>query len=71
MNSSELISVIAEPKAGYSTEDVRKLLESLCAEDINILAPGFISAKLPKNKFKVVEDIAHVEEKRSKQIMGR
>lgn len=61
--------VLVEPRDGHTDAEVEACLRRLRAENINVLAPGFLSAELRREQFHVVEEIAHVEEKREKRLM--
>ncbi len=52
-----------EPSPGSTDEEVMQELTACGATDISLLAPGFISARIPRDKFTILKKIAHVHEK--------
>ena len=67
--SEHLIPIMAEPRKGHTDDEVVDTLQRIGATDIKILAEGFISAKLSKNKFHDMECIAHVHIKPTHQFL--
>ena len=65
--ASGLVSIIAEPYAEQRDEDVALLLEGLGAQNIRILASGYISASVPLGSIDQVEPVAHITLKSRKQ----
>lgn len=58
-----VISILVEPKPGFSDENVKNVLTNFGAEEIEVLSPGFISAKIPKESMKAIEFVAYVHQK--------
>ena len=67
--SKNLISILVEPHKGRTDDEVVKELSKLGANDIEVLARGFISAQLPQSKFKTLELIAHIHIKQTHQFL--
>ena len=67
--SENLISILVEPHKGHTDDEVVKELQKLAADDIKILARGFISAQLPQSAFKELERIAHIHIKQTHQLL--
>lgn len=64
--SSGTKAVTLEPIPGHSDEEVVESLHELGASNIQVLAPGFISAQADGDCLRQVEDIAYVHVKRLK-----
>ena len=65
--SEDQISVSVEPHKGHTDDEVVNELRKLGATDVEVIAEGFISAKLSRSKFKALEHIADVHEKQKHQ----
>ena len=64
-----LIAILIEPHQGCTDNEVVNELQKLAADDIKILARGFISAQLPQSAFKELERIAHIHIKQTHQLL--
>jgi hypothetical protein len=63
--------VLVEPRAGHSDRDVVALLERAGAREVDVLAPGFISALLRSSAFQALAEIADVHPKPVKLVRNR
>ena len=66
----EMMSILAEPKPGFNDDDVVAALNGARAQDVQILSPGFVSAKLPRKQLELVESVAWVHEKQLHKRMA-
>jgi hypothetical protein len=59
---------LLEPRPGYSDDDVISSLEESGASEVELLAPGFISAQIKPRSLRALEVVAFVHPKRRKQM---
>jgi hypothetical protein len=64
------VSVTIEPRAGVSDGEVLRLLERAGAHNVNVVAPGFISADASPTSLDAVQRIAHISRKPEHQLHG-
>lgn len=62
--------VVVEPMEGHSDTDIVKSLESAGASEIEIVAPGYISAFVNRRAVSLLETIAHIHPKQRHQLRG-
>jgi hypothetical protein len=65
---NEETAALLEPRPGYSDDDVLSSLRESGASEVELLAPGFISAQLKPRSLRVLEAVAYVHPKRRKQL---
>jgi hypothetical protein len=65
------VPVLVEPLPGHTDEEIAAALEGCGAHEVNVLAPGFISAQTPRSSLEMLATIAHVHPKRTKQMHDR
>ena len=58
------VPVTVEPRKGFTDQQVVDKLSDQAATEIDVVAPGFISAQLPATSFKAIEQCAFVHEKK-------
>lgn len=63
----ELVAVTLEPKAGKSDKSLVATLKQVGAREVEILSPGFISARAPSSGLDRLRGIAEVHAKTRKQ----
>lgn len=63
LDSKALLSVLIEPYEGRTEEEVVDKLKEYGGKEIEILAPGFISATATRDCIKKLEPLASVEVK--------
>jgi hypothetical protein len=68
---TEIVPVLVEPAAGHSDEEIAAALTACGATDVQILAPGFLSANAPGAALASLETIAYVHQKSVKQMHRR
>jgi hypothetical protein len=66
--SNELLNVMLEPYPGQADEEVMASLQAAGAEEVQLLAPGFISAQARPAALKAIESQAHIHVKARKQL---
>lgn len=66
-DDAEEVSVLAEPKPGFSDADVVEELRACGGRRVRVLAPGFISAHAVRSSLHRVAGVAHVHVKAEKQ----
>ena len=71
LGDNDTVPVLVEPAAGHSDEEVAAALTACGATDVQILAPGFVSANAPDGALASLEPIAHVHRKAVKQMHRR
>jgi hypothetical protein len=64
----DLVSVMLEPKPGSNDSDVLALLRQFEVEPPEVLAAGFIAARVPRQKLAELESVAFVHLKQMKQM---
>ena len=62
----ELVSVAVEPLPDRTDDEVVAMLEAEGAEEINVLAEGYISARVPRAAIERLEAVASVQVKTRK-----
>ena len=62
------LDVLVEPRQGHSDEEVASALVRCGAENVEVLAPGFISVQASGECLQKVEDIAHIHPKQNSQM---
>lgn len=60
------IDVLVEPTAGHTTEEVAGALREVGAADVDVLAPGFVSARATRAALRSLEPIAIAHPKPTK-----
>lgn len=60
--------VLVEPDADHTDEDILNALAEANARDVQLLARGFISAKIMQSNLEKVQDIGFVSVKRKSQM---
>jgi hypothetical protein len=60
--------VTLEPRIGHSDRDVLAALKSIHAEEVERLAPGFLSANIPPDSIEKLHTVAEVHRKVRKQM---
>lgn len=68
---NDAVPVLVEPAAGHSDEEIAAALTACGATDVQILAPGFVSANAAGAALAPLEKIAHVHHKSFKQMHRR
>lgn len=63
----EEIAVLMEPKPGFSDEQVAESLRACGGVAVIVLAPGFVSARAPREVLEQIADMAWIHVKREKQ----
>jgi len=63
----EPVAVTVEPRDGHTDADVTKRLTEQGATNVEVLAPGYISARLAPAQFAAVEAVAVVHVKATKR----
>ena len=63
-----MCSILLSPLPGHTTEEVQNLLNQLGAEQVEKLAPNFISAKSQKCVLPQLQEVAQVEVKHPYQM---
>jgi len=71
LQGSEMLSVLVQPLAGHSVEEVESVLRENGAEFVSVLAPGFLSARAGESCLRAVESIARVQVKAPSQLRVR
>ena len=66
-DSDEVVPVMVEPRPGRSDEEVAKQLRDVGAQDVTIMAPGFISAEVRRTALGTIESVAYIHPKVRKQ----
>ena len=61
-------AAMLEPRPGYSDDDVLSSLQESGASEVELLAPGFISAQIKPRTLRALEAVAYVHPKRRKQL---
>jgi hypothetical protein len=64
----ERIWVTVEPRAGHSDAEIVNTLREAGAEDVEVLAPGFVSAHTDTATLGLLDEIADVHVKARKQM---
>ena len=62
------LDVFVEPRPGHSDEEVVSALRQNGAENVEVLAPGFISAQASGESLQKVEEIAYIHPKHESQM---
>lgn len=62
------VAVTLEPRPGHTDEDVLKVLKQHGASEVEVIAPGFISAVAPGEVLRTAEAVAHVHVKPQQQM---
>lgn len=70
-DDSEETAALLEPRPGYSDDDVLSSLQESGASQVELLAPGFISAQIKPKSLTTLEAVAYVHPKRRKQLNAR
>lgn len=65
------ISVIVETMREHLDQDVIKSLVETGASEIEVLAPGYISARISRAAFKLIEPIAYIHPKQKHELRRR
>jgi DNA-binding HxlR family transcriptional regulator len=60
------VDVLVEPAAGHTVEEVVRRLHEVGAADVQVLAPGFISARAISDALRPLEAMAVVHRKVTK-----
>ena len=68
LQRSEMLSVLVQPLAGHSAEEVESALRENGAEFVSVLAPGLLSARAGESCLRAVESIARVQVKAPSQL---
>lgn len=66
--TSEMVSVMLEPRPGSTDDDVIALLNELSLGAGEVLSAGFIAARVPRNTLQKLESVAFVHVKPHKQL---
>lgn len=69
--NDDAVPVLVEPQRGHSDEEVVAALESCGATNVEILAPGFISARAPARVMSELASVAQFHRKRRKRMHRR
>ena len=70
-SDDDAVPVLAEPKAGYTDDDVAQALAACGARNVEILAPGVISAYAPARALAELGKVAEMQRKTKKKKMRR
>ena len=62
------VPVMLEPKQGRGDEDIVGMLRDAGAREVEVLAPGFVSANAPTSSLDALRTIAEVHPKVRKQM---
>ena len=65
---NEETPALLEPRPGYSDDDVLSSLQESGASEVELLAPGFISAQIKPRPLTTLQAVAYVHPKRRKQM---
>lgn len=63
-------AVMLEPRPGHTDEEVVERLRQCGATDTRIVTPGFVSARATRDSMRLLEEIADVQVKPTKQFRG-
>ena len=66
-----MLSVLVQPLAGHSAEEVELALRENGAELVSMLAPGLLSARAGESCLRAIESIARVQVKAPSQLRVR
>ena len=64
--ANDEVDVLVEPTAGHTVEEVVQRLDDVGATDVEVLAPGFVSARATNDGLRLLEPIAIVHPKVTK-----
>ena len=67
-NAEPVYAVTVEPLPGHTDAEVVARLRASGVTEVQVLAPGFVSARATRASMRAVEDIADVQVKAAKQI---
>jgi len=67
---SGAVAVVAEPLDGYSDEEVAQRLRSCGASRIELLAPGYLTARILPNSLEEVQGVARITLKKRKEPLA-
>ena len=62
------VAVLLRPLPGHDDDEVMRSLRELGASEVELLAPGFISANVPASAREAAEQLARVEVKARKSM---
>lgn len=63
-----LVHVTVEPREGISMDSLSDALLAVGAQNVKVLADGFVSAQLPESQFAAIDKIAHIHPKTEAQL---
>ncbi|HEY0371405.1 MAG TPA: hypothetical protein VGD79_05365 [Thermoanaerobaculia bacterium] len=70
-SNDDAVPILAEPRPGYTDDDVTAALTSCGATNVEILAPGFISARAPARALSGLAEVAELQRKSKKRLRRR